>query len=78
MRASLNPLDWIALLIVIVGGLNWGLIAIFKWDLVAELLGKTYGTDAILPRLVYGVVGLASVYMLIFLVKFFPRTTPDA
>ncbi|CAN5817521.1 DUF378 domain-containing protein [soil metagenome] len=74
MRASLNPIDWVALLITIVGGLNWGLVALFEWDLVAELLGNEYGTGATLPRVVYGLVGLASIYMIIFLVKFFPRT----
>ena len=78
MRPSLNPIDWIALLVAIIGGLNWGLIAIFEWDLVAELLGESYGTGATVPRLIYAVVGLASIYMVVFLVKFFPRTVPDA
>lgn len=73
MRASLNPIDWIALLIVIIGGANWGLVALFEWDLVAELLGDGYGTTDTVPRVVYGIVGVAALYMIIFLVRYFPR-----
>jgi len=52
-------LNTVAYRLIIVGELNWGLIGIFKWDLVANLLG---GGDmlAVIPRIVYTLVGLAA------------------
>ena len=51
----------IALILAIVGGLNWGLIGIFQFDLVAWLFG---GQDALLSRIVYTLVGAAAVWCL--------------
>ena len=53
-----NALDWIAIILVIVGGLNWGLVAAFQWDLVEAL----FGSIPVLQRIVYGLVGLAAIY----------------
>ena len=51
----------LAATLVIVGALNWGLIAIGEFDLVAELFGLDFGeTNA--TRVIYGLVGLAGVY----------------
>ena len=50
-------MDTIALILSIIGGLNWGLIGIFQFDLVAWLFG---GQDAIISRIGYAVVGLAA------------------
>ena len=47
---------------VIVGGLNWGLVAIAEFDLVAWLFGEDFGTTNAATRIVYGLVGLAAVY----------------
>lgn len=55
---KLNIVDWIALILVIVGGLNWGLVGIFKFDLVAWI----FGDMSIIARIVYILVGLAAVY----------------
>lgn len=52
-------LDIAALVLVIIGALNWGLVALFQYDLVAGLFG---GQDAILSRIVYGLVALAGIY----------------
>ena len=52
-------LDRIALILAIVGGLNWGLVSLFQFDLVAFLGG---GSGALLSRLIYGLVGLAAVW----------------
>lgn len=52
-------LDKIALFLVIVGGLNWGLIGIFKFDLVAWLFG---GQGAILSRIIYTLVGISALW----------------
>lgn len=46
----------IALILVIIGALNWGLVGLFEYDLVAELFG---GQDAVVSRIVYTLVGLA-------------------
>jgi uncharacterized membrane protein YuzA (DUF378 family) len=60
-----DPVDLIALILVIVGGLNWGLVGLFKFDLVATI----FGAGSMLARIVYIVVGLASLYMIYFAVK---------
>lgn len=56
---KLNTLDWIALILVIVGGLNWGLVGIFKFDLVAAIFGQM----GIVSRIVYTLVGLSAIYL---------------
>jgi uncharacterized membrane protein YuzA (DUF378 family) len=52
----------IATVLVIVGGLNWGLVAIAEFDLVAWIFGEDFGTTNAASRIVYGLVGLAAVY----------------
>jgi len=49
----------IALLLVIIGGLNWLLVGLFQWDLVGGLFG---GMDSPIARVVYVLVGLAAIY----------------
>ncbi len=56
-----NFLDWTAFILVVVGALNWGLIGFFDFDLVANLAGDM--TTA--SKVVYDLVGIASVYYLI-------------
>jgi uncharacterized protein len=46
--------------LLIVGGLNWGLVAIAEFDLVAWIFGETFGTTNAATRIVYGLVGLAA------------------
>jgi uncharacterized membrane protein YuzA (DUF378 family) len=60
-----NTLDWITLVLVIIGGLNWGLVGLFNVDLV-ELI---FGSIEIVQRIVYIVVGLAAVYLIYFATK---------
>ena len=55
-----NALDWIAMVLLIVGGLNWGLVGIADFDLVAAIFGE----GSTLSRLVYVLVGLAALYSL--------------
>lgn len=57
-------MDKLALLLVIIGALNWGLIGLFNLDLVASLFG---GQDALLSRIVYSLVGAAGLYSITFL-----------
>lgn len=61
---KLNWLDWLAFVLVIVGGLNWGFVA-FGWNLVDMLLGA----GSMLALTVYGLVGLAALYMIYVLKK---------
>ncbi|UCE21067.1 MAG: DUF378 domain-containing protein [Candidatus Aminicenantes bacterium] len=62
---KLNVVDWIALVLVIVGGLNWALVGIFKFDLVAWI----FGDMSIVSRIVYILVGVGAVYMAIIAAK---------
>lgn len=59
-------MDIVALILVIVGALNWGLVSLFQYDLVASLFG---GQDAILSRIVYGLVALAGIYCIKLVVE---------
>ncbi|WP_067727001.1 DUF378 domain-containing protein [Oceanobacillus damuensis] len=60
----MRTLKTIALTLIIIGALNWGLIAFFQFDLVAAIFG---GQDAFLSRLVYGLVGLSALYYIVSL-----------
>jgi len=55
---SLNSFDWIVLVILAVGGLNWGLIGLFNFDLVAAI----FGNMTAISRLLYIIVGLSAIY----------------
>ncbi|TVT27804.1 DUF378 domain-containing protein [Salinicoccus cyprini] len=66
----MKALDILALVLLIVGGLNWLLVGLFEFDLVASIFG---GQDAILSKVVYILVGLAALYCL----KFFGMITDD-
>jgi uncharacterized protein len=57
-----KPLDALAAGLVIVGGLNWGLVAIAEFDLVAWIFGEEFGTTNAASRIVYGLVGVAALY----------------
>lgn len=59
-------MDMIALILSIVGSLNWGLVALFKFDLVAWLFG---GQTALLSRIVYALVAVAGVWCVTFLFR---------
>jgi uncharacterized membrane protein YuzA (DUF378 family) len=58
----MRKLDLIAVALLIVGGLNWGLVALAKFDLVATIFGLDFGETNPASRVVYGLVGLAAVY----------------
>ena len=57
-------MDTLALVLVIIGALNWGLVGLFRFDLVAALFG---GQTALLSRIIYSLVGLAGLYAITFL-----------
>lgn len=63
--SKLNVLDWIGLILVVIGGLNWGLVGVFKFDLVKAI----FGDMTIISRIIYIVVGIAAIYTIFILVK---------
>lgn len=68
----MNALNTITLILVIIGGINWGLIGLFQFDLVAALFG---GQDAMLSRIVYILVGLSALWQIYPLVTGTERRT---
>ena len=56
---KLNTLDVIALILVVVGGLNWGLVGLVDFDLVAAI----FGAMSVISRIVYVLVALAAIYL---------------
>ncbi|NLO81656.1 MAG: DUF378 domain-containing protein [Clostridiales bacterium] len=59
-------MDRLSLILVIIGALNWLLVGLFQFDLVATLFG---GRDALLSRIIYTIVGIAGVYCISFLFR---------
>jgi uncharacterized membrane protein YuzA (DUF378 family) len=59
-----RKLDTLALALTIVGGLNWGLVGLFRFDLVATILGgMEFGETNLASRIVYTAVGLSAAYL---------------
>lgn len=62
-EGSLRPLDTLTEILLIIGGLNWGLIGFFDFNLVAAIFG-TSTTGIIISRIIYALVGLSALYLL--------------
>jgi uncharacterized membrane protein YuzA (DUF378 family) len=61
-------LDALARLLIVVGGLNWGLVGLFKFDLVAWICGGLdFGQTNAASRIIYVLVGIAALYQLVLL-----------
>jgi len=58
----MKQLDVAAAVLVVIGALNWGLVAVARFDLVATLFGMRFGEVSPLSAAVYGLVGLAALY----------------
>jgi uncharacterized protein len=74
----MKALTTVAGALVIVGGLNWGLVAIGEFDLVAWLAGEDFGETNAASRVVYGLVGLAAAYLAVVAVTRGPPRRPWA
>lgn len=59
-------MDTVALILSIIGSLNWGLVSLFKFDLVAWIFG---GQSTFLSRIIYGLVGLAGLWCITLLFR---------
>lgn len=62
----MSILDRIALALTVIGGINWGLVGIFRFDLVAWLFG---GQDVLISRIIYTVVGIAALWCISLLFR---------
>ncbi|WP_136479596.1 DUF378 domain-containing protein [Acetivibrio thermocellus] len=60
-----TPLDRLALVLVIIGALNWLLVGLFDYNLVADL----FGAASIISRIIYSIVGIAGLYSISLLFK---------
>ena len=70
----MKAVNVITLLLVIVGGVNWGLVGLFSFDLVAAI----FGGGSTLSRLVYILVGLSALWQVVPLTKAFGHDEPVA
>ena len=59
-------MDTVALILSIIGSLNWGLVGLFKFDLVAWIFG---GQAAVISRIIYALVGLAGLWCITLLFR---------
>lgn len=62
---KLSIVDWVAFVLVVVGGLNWGLVGLLKFNLVAAL----FGDMTVLSRAVYTLVGLSALWVIVCLCR---------
>src|SRR4051812_5879556 len=62
---TLTAVDWIALSLLIIGGVNWGLVGLFNLDLVAEI----FGAMSTISRVVYVLVGISALYTIFTAIK---------
>lgn len=65
-KEDLGMLDKIALAILVIGGLNWGSVGIFQFDLVAFIFG---GQSGIVSRIIYILVGLSAIWCVTLLFR---------
>ncbi|MDB5797237.1 MAG: hypothetical protein JWP36_1139 [Paucimonas sp.] len=59
-KSRMKAAEWVPMLLLIIGGLNWGLVGLFDFDLVARLFGQM----STISRAIYVLVGLSALYSL--------------
>jgi uncharacterized protein len=62
---TLSPMDWVFLVLMIIGGLNWGLIGLFNFDLIATV----FGGMTFISRIIYTIVGFSAIWSIFELVR---------
>lgn len=60
---KLNFFDWLTLVLVVIGAVNWGLVGFFKFDLVAAI----FGSMSLMSRIIYDLVGLSGLYVAVMM-----------
>jgi len=58
-KSTLSPATWVAIVLAVIGAVNWGLVGLFDFNLVSAL----FGPMSTLSRIIYVVVGLAGIYL---------------
>ena len=58
----MKVLNIIAIVLLLIGGLNWGLVGFFNFDLVTAI----FGIGSVISRVIFGLVGLAALYKIFF------------
>lgn len=71
----MKVVDSVTLALVVVGALNWGLVGLAKFDLVAAIFGLSFGEVSALTSIVYTLVGISGVYQAAFLKRTLRRNT---
>ncbi len=56
-----NPIALLSLIVLAVGGINWGLVGLLEYDLVASTFGEEFGTTNTITRIVYVLVGVSAI-----------------
>ncbi|MBI3114995.1 MAG: DUF378 domain-containing protein [Candidatus Kerfeldbacteria bacterium] len=69
---KMNALDWISMILLVIGGLNWGLVGFFEYDLVAEI----FGAGSTGAKIVYDLVGIAALYSIFGAAKMGRKSQP--
>jgi uncharacterized membrane protein YuzA (DUF378 family) len=69
LMKNLSLFDWTCVVLLIIGGINWGLVGFFGFDLVAFIFGGA-------SRVIYAIVGLAALYVAVISPAFMRRTQP--
>lgn len=59
---KLNTIDWVTLILLIIGGLNWGLVGFFNFNLITAIFGE--GT---ISGIIFALVGISAIYLLFVL-----------
>ena len=57
---KMSAMEWVAYVLVVIGGLNWGLVGFFNYNLVDSV----FGMESVVARIIYGAVGLAALWMI--------------
>ena len=59
--SKLSPLTWVAIVLVVIGALNWGLVGLFRFNLVAAIFGEL----SAISRIIYVLVAVAGIYLIV-------------
>jgi uncharacterized membrane protein YuzA (DUF378 family) len=62
MEKHMKMLDVIAIVLILIGGLNWGLVGFFDVDLVSAIFGQ----GSVIARIIFALVGLSALYKIFF------------
>ena len=65
-KLTLRSVDWVMLILLAIGGLNWGLVGLFEFDLVAAIFGEA----TLLSNMIYILVGISALYLIKILVTY--------